>query len=156
VLSGFPTDSFFFLGFLPNKKRERCKLLASIRGYSNSLVAFEAPHRIVESLQDMQDSLGNRRLAVCRELTKIHEEIFRGTIDEALRHFTSPRGEFTLVIEGNTQKTQTSIDLNMKNRITQMQKSGMTAKVAVSQLVEASGLSRKELYMAWIKMRKGG
>jgi 16S rRNA (cytidine1402-2'-O)-methyltransferase len=153
VLSGLPADSFYFLGFLPHKAGERRRMLASCLKVTQTLITFEAPHRINKSLQDMQDVLGNRRIVVCRELTKIHEEIFRGTIDEALRHFTAPRGEFTLVIEGNKEQASPIIDRNLEDRIRKMQKSGATAKAAVAQLVEETGLSRKELYLAWIKMK---
>jgi 16S rRNA (cytidine1402-2'-O)-methyltransferase len=87
-------------------------------------------------------------------LTKIHEEIFRGTVDEAIKHFTSPRGEFTLVIEGETEQNRPALDRNkIEDRIRQMQKSGVKARTAISQLVEETGLSRKELYLAWIKMK---
>jgi 16S rRNA (cytidine1402-2'-O)-methyltransferase len=153
VLSGLPTGSFYFLGFLPHKAGERRRILAAAAKLPQTLITFESPHRINEALQDMQAILGNRRMAVCRELTKLHEEIFRGTINEALEHFTAPKGEFTLVIAGNTEKTKPVIDQNMEDRLLQMQKSGITAKAAISQLVGETGLSRKELYMAWIKMK---
>jgi len=103
VVSGLPTDQFLYLGFLPRRKGQRQRLLSSIVDEPRTIVAFETPHRVKEALSDIEEILGNRRLSVCRELTKVHEEIFRGRVSQAREHFVEPRGEFTLVIEGKTR-----------------------------------------------------
>jgi 16S rRNA (cytidine1402-2'-O)-methyltransferase len=103
VVSGLPTDQFLYLGFLPRRKGQRQRLLNSIVDEPRTIVAFETPHRLSEALNDIEEILGNRRLSVCRELTKVHEEIFRGRVSQAREHFVKPRGEFTLVIEGKTR-----------------------------------------------------
>lgn len=103
VVSGLPTDQFVYLGFLPRRQGQRQRLLGSLAEEPRSLVAFETPHRLGEALSDIEEILGDRRLSVCRELTKIHEEIFRSRVSKAREHFTDPRGEFTLVIEGMTR-----------------------------------------------------
>jgi 16S rRNA (cytidine1402-2'-O)-methyltransferase len=103
VVSGLPTDQFLYLGFLPRRKGQRQRLLSSIVDEPRTIVAFETPHRLREALSDIEDILGNRKLSVCRELTKVHEEIFRGRVSQAREHFTEPRGEFTLIIEGRTR-----------------------------------------------------
>jgi 16S rRNA (cytidine1402-2'-O)-methyltransferase len=103
VVSGLPTDQFLYLGFLPRRKGQRQRLLSSIVDEPRTIVAFETPHRLNEALNDIEEILGNRRLSVCRELTKVHEEIFRGRVSQAREHFVEPRGEFTLVIEGKTR-----------------------------------------------------
>jgi 16S rRNA (cytidine1402-2'-O)-methyltransferase len=103
VVSGLPTDQFFYVGFLPRRKGQRQRLLNSIVDDPRTIVAFETPHRLKEALSDIEEILGNRRLSVCRELTKIHEEVFRGRVSQAREHFTEPRGEFSLVIEGKTR-----------------------------------------------------
>jgi len=103
VVSGLPTDQFLYLGFLPRRRGQRQRLLSSIVDEPRTIVAFETPHRLKEALSDIEDILGNRRLSVCRELTKVHEEIFRGGVSQAREHFVEPRGEFTLVIEGKTR-----------------------------------------------------
>ena len=100
AVSGLPTRQFTYLGFLPRKAGERRRLFASFRDDPRTLVAFESPNRLRKSLADALDALGDRPVAVCRELTKKFEEVFRGTISEALDHFDSPRGELTLVIAG--------------------------------------------------------
>lgn len=100
AVSGLTSEQFIHVGFLPRKKGERRRLLESLAAEPRTLVAFESPHRLVAALRDIADTLGQRRMAVCREMTKLHEEIFRGTVSEAIEHFQRPRGEFTLVIEG--------------------------------------------------------
>ena len=102
VVSGLPTDRFLYLGFLPRRRAERRRLLQSVVTEPGTLLVFEAPHRLRAALDDLLDTLGDRPLAVCRELTKLHEEVWRGTTAEAVAHFAEqrPRGEFTLVIGG--------------------------------------------------------
>lgn len=103
VVSGLPTDQFVYVGFLPRRRGQRQRLLGSIADESRTIVAFETPHRLSEALSDIEEVLGDRRLSVCRELTKVHEEIFRGRVSQARKHFVQPRGEFSLVIEGKTR-----------------------------------------------------
>ena len=103
VISGLPTDQFLYLGFLPRRKGQRQRVLNSIVDEPGTIVAFETPHRLQEALSDIEEILGNRRLSICRELTKVHEEIFRGRVSEGREHFAEPRGEFSLVIEGKTR-----------------------------------------------------
>ncbi len=98
--SGLAASQFIYLGFLPRKKNEKKNLLMSVREEPRAIVCFESPYRVAATLQAILDALGDRNIAVCRELTKLHEEVFRGTVSEAVRHFAKPRGEFTLVIEG--------------------------------------------------------
>jgi 16S rRNA (cytidine1402-2'-O)-methyltransferase len=100
AVSGLPTDQFVYLGFLPRKKGEKRTLLASVKDEPRTLVCFESPYRIGDSLQAILEVLGDRNISVCRELTKIHEEVFRGSASSAIKHFQKPRGEFTVVIQG--------------------------------------------------------
>jgi len=100
AVSGLPTRQFTYLGFLPRRAGERRRLLASLAAEPRTIVAFESPHRLRPALADLLAVFGDRRIAVCRELTKAFEEVFRGRISDALERFPEPRGEFTLVIEG--------------------------------------------------------
>ena len=100
VISGLPTARFIYIGFLPRKSGDRRRLLESVAGESGTIVTLETPHRLKEALDDILLVLGDRRVAICRQLTKIQEEAFRGRISQAMEHFTQPRGEFTLDIEG--------------------------------------------------------
>jgi 16S rRNA (cytidine1402-2'-O)-methyltransferase len=118
------------------------------------MVAFEAPHRLVETLNDALVIFGDRRVAVCRELTKVYEEVFRGRLSQAIEHFTQPRGEFTLVIEGNADQ-EPEISQQIEGELRRLYRQGVGAKEAVARLSESSGISKKKLYQAWLKATKG-
>ncbi|MDP2919103.1 MAG: 16S rRNA (cytidine(1402)-2'-O)-methyltransferase [Dehalococcoidia bacterium] len=154
TVSGLPADRFLYLGFFPARAGARRRFLQEIAVEKATLVAFETPHRLTASLKDLLEILGDRRVAVCRELTKLHEEVFRGTVSQALSHFTSPRGEFTLVIEGNKGLEELKQTADIESRIKEMRRAGKTAKEATSALSEQSGLSRKELYRIWLKQKQ--
>lgn len=98
--SGLPADQFIYLGFLPRKKGEKRRLLGSVSSEPRTIVCFESPHRVGDSLSAMLETLGDRSIAVCREMTKLHEEVYRGLLSMAAKHFQKPRGEFTIVIQG--------------------------------------------------------
>jgi 16S rRNA (cytidine1402-2'-O)-methyltransferase len=100
AVAGLPTDQFIYLGFLPRKKGEKRVLMTSVLEEPRTLVCFESPYRVIQSLEIMLEVMGDREIAVCREMTKLHEEIFRGKISEAISHFKNPRGEFTIIIKG--------------------------------------------------------
>lgn len=102
IASGLDTRRFTFVGFLPRGKKEKAELLASVRSHEETLIFYEAPHRLKETLTALLEALGDRRAAACRELTKKFEEFRRGTLSELLRHYeeNQPRGEFVLILEG--------------------------------------------------------
>lgn len=152
TVSGLATDRFTYLGFLPRKAGARQKLLEAAAADPGTIVILEAPHRLLETLEDILAQFGDRRIAVCREMTKMHEEIFRGSVSGAIEHFNDPRGEFTLVIEGNAGKPALQvITEDVIRRLGEMRLSGARAKEAVAKLAEETGLSRKELYKAWLE-----
>lgn len=149
VASGLPTNEFIYIGFLPRKKRR--SLLQSIATQLRTIVAFEAPHRLLSTLNDLLEVLGDRYIAVCRELTKLHEEIFRGLISQAIEHFQKPRGEFTLIIKGNSKKGTLDIE-SIKDKLKKLREQGIGAKEAVSEVVKSTGQSKKEVYHAWLSL----
>ena len=102
VASGLPTDAFLYLGYLPRKSTERRKFLAEIGDLPYTLIFLETPHRLLEALKDLEAALGDRQIAVGREMTKVHEEIFRGPLREANAHYSAhpPRREITMVLAG--------------------------------------------------------
>ena len=151
AVSALPTDRFLYTGFLPRKKGERRKLLESLASEPGTLVFFETPHRLRESLGDIIDILGDREMAVCRELTKLHEEVFRGTVSDAIEHFAEPIGEFTLVVAGNKEKRTVSAD-DVSRELNELRLKGMKAKEAIAQIGKESGLSRRELYKMWLNL----
>jgi 16S rRNA (cytidine1402-2'-O)-methyltransferase len=156
AVSGLPTDKFIYLGFLPRRKGERKRSLEAISQETWTLIAFESPHRLQESLKDLIDVLGDRRVAVCRELTKVYEEVFRGTLSQAIAHFTQPKGEFTLVVAGyGDRRTEGEIDDAILKELKRLRRQGLSAKEAVAKLAGASNLSKKVLYRAWIDLKRG-
>jgi probable S-adenosylmethionine-dependent methyltransferase, YraL family len=155
VVSGLPPDQFLYLGFLPRRRGQRRRLIKSVAGEPRTIVAFEAPHRLREALGDIQEVLGNRRLAVCRELTKIHEEVFRGTVSQAREYFAEPKGEFTLVIAGSA-KVEAKVTEEAERKLWELHQRGISAREAISQVSEVSGLPRRKLYQTWLSFRKGG
>jgi len=152
VVSGLPTDRFVYLGFLPHKAGGRQRLLKSVAEEQGTMVVLETPHRLLAALNDIRQTLGDRRMAVCRELTKIHEEVFRGTVSQAIEHFAEPRGEFTLVIDGKKGKDRPLLTEDIEERLRQMRRSGTTAKEAIATVAAETGLSKKELYRAWLSV----
>ncbi len=148
--SGLPTDSFTFVGYLPRRAAERRRLLRSLANEPRTLVLFEAPHRLMDTLADLQAEVGERSLAVARELTKLHEEIFRGTAAEALGHFRQqpPRGEITLVIGGAQGRPTESLwdQSRLRALVDELVNSGLTRTAAVKQAAARSGRTRREIY----------
>ena len=153
VVSGLPADRFLFLGFLPRKAGERRSALRALAREQHTLVAFEAPHRLRQTLNDLLSALGDRRIAVCRELTKLHEEVFRGSVQEALAHFTEPRGEFTLVVEGAPAATPAASLDDARTELLRLRAEGARAKDAVDTVAGALGLPRRRVYRLWLDLR---
>ena len=154
AISGLPTDRFTYIGFLPHKANARRRVLESVVDEPGTIIALESPHRLPAALNDILDTLGDRKLAVCRELTKLHEEIFRGSVAEAIRRFAEPRGEFTLVIEGKGMKTRPQLTEAVEKQLHRMYLTGATAKESVAAVASETGLSRKELYQTWLRLDK--
>ena len=99
-VAGMPADKFTFLGFLPRKAGQRRRLIESIAEQPWTTVFYESPYRIIATLEALRETLGDREIVIGREMTKLHEEIFRGTLTEAIEHFQKPRGEFTIAVAG--------------------------------------------------------
>lgn len=149
AVSGLPTDRYTFAGFLPRKRAERRAVLESLRELPGTLVLFEAPHRLVETLQDLLEILGDRRIALARELTKVHEEVLRGRISEVLvRVERSPvRGEITLVVEGSSEHREPDRRA-AREHLTRLLAEGVSAREAVRQISRTYRLPRREVF-AW-------
>ena len=156
AVSGLPTDRFLYLGFLPRRAAARRQMLKSVAEETGTLLILEAPHRLQATLNDLQQVLGDRQIAVCRELTKLHEEVIRGTISQTRARFTEPRGEFTLVIEGRKEEKPDKSGEAIEKRLSDMYRGGVKAKEAIARVAEETGLTRRELYRAWLKMDKAG
>lgn len=155
IVSGLPTDSFLYLGYLPHKTSERHKKLEEIVSQPQTLVFLESPYRIAESLEDIHSILGDRRICVAREMTKLFEEYWRGSVSAALEYFKAQpaRGEFTLVVEGK-RKDEMAVwtEAEMRAAIERELKTERSAKEISTRLAETSGWSRREIYSFINKM----
>ncbi len=151
IVSGLPTDSVFFGGFLPSKKSERICRLEEVKEIPATLVFYETPHRIEKSLGDCLEILGNRKAAVARELTKLHEETIRGSLQDLVGIFAAKptKGEIVLVIEQfrvSNFKFQISDDQTLTARIGELEKEGVDHKTALKKAAKEFGLSKSEAY----------
>ncbi len=147
-VSGIATDSFLYLGYLPRKKTARRDLLVQVRDLPWTLVFLETPHRLLGSLEDLQNNLGDRGVAVARELTKLHEEVYRGKVSAAQQHFQDnpPRGEITLVIEGNKSEEIWPVT-RLLSAIEEAQGSGTSSPSQIAKaLAKKSGWPRSRIY----------
>jgi 16S rRNA (cytidine1402-2'-O)-methyltransferase len=149
TVSGLPTDAFLFLGYLPHKTSERHKRLEEVESQPYTLVFLESPYRIVEALEDIATILGDRRICVAREMTKMFEEYWRGNVRAAVDYFKSQpaRGEFTLVVEGKkTEDGERWTEEQLQRAIANELKSEKSAKEISAALAEQSGWNKKEIY----------
>lgn len=149
AVSGLPTDAFLYLGYLPHKAGERRSLLSQISDLRYTLIFLESPHRLVDSLEDLLATLGDRPICVAREMTKLFEEFWRGPLSGAVEHFKSrdARGEFTLVVGGqlsviSDQWSEAKLLEAIKNEL----KRGKSAKEISAELAEQSGWGKKDVY----------
>lgn len=151
IVSGLPTDALFFGNFLPSKKTERRRRLQEAAAIPATLVFYETPHRLRAALADCLEILGNRRAAVARELTKLHEEIVRGDLKDLIQKFaeTEPRGEIVLVIERETvqsSKFKVQDQKTIAARVAELETEGLNNRAALKQAAREFGLSRSEAY----------
>ena len=157
ALSGFPGDSFLFLGFLPRRRKERRERLLAVVASPFTLVIFEAPHRLRATLADLLAVLGDREIAVCRELTKVHEEVFRATVSQTIEHFSSPRGELVLVLGGSTPAGPEPPDLDTAcQQLAELREAGARAKEAVAAVADSLGIPKKTAYRLWLQTGRAG
>ncbi len=146
VSAGLPTDAFIYLGFLPRRPVERRRLLAEMRDQRRTLVAFESPHRLAAALDDVVALLGDRQVAVARELTKLHEEIWRGPASQAREYFSERvRGEITLVIAGASKPARWD-EAQVRERAQQLMDEGLSHRQAAKQVAQLSGWTRRAVY----------
>jgi 16S rRNA (cytidine1402-2'-O)-methyltransferase len=153
-VSGLPTDSFVFEGFLPSRQTARRRRLEALKAEKRTLVFYEAPHRIINTLEDMAGILGERKAVVTRELTKVHEETIRGSLAEILEKLnkTSSRGEFTITVHGAAEGTaKQDVDTAEYLRNLMLHR-GLTKKEAVAAAAEELGLPKKDVYRESLKI----
>ena len=148
VVSGLPTDRFLYLGYLPRKTGDRRRMTEEVANLPYTLIFLESPHRLLAALEDLQTAFGDRQIAVARELTKLHEEIFRGRISQAAAHFheTPPRGEITLVIAGASHEIEKWDSDRVRATLAEALSRGEAPSQIARRVALESGRPRREVY----------
>ena len=160
VYSGLDTTKFVFRGFIPRETKDRKVLIEEIKDKKETLIFYESPHRLLDTLEFLKDYLGNRNIAVCRELTKLHEDIFRGTLEEAYNNFleNKPRGEFVLVIAGKSEseikaeKEEEFSNFTIEEHLQDLINKGINKKEAIKIVAKERNLPKKEVYKLAIEL----
>ncbi len=156
IISGLPTRRFCFEAFLPTDKKERARVLEEMKTETRTIVLYEAPHRLVRTLQELLEKLGNRRLTVCRELTKKHETVFGTTLESAVAYYTEqePKGECVLVLEGvsfaelDEEARKQWDDMSIPEHVEYYMSQDMDKKSAMKQVAADRGISKRDIYQA--------
>ena len=162
TMSGLSTRRFCFEAFLPSEKgdkKERARILEELKRETRTIIVYEAPHHLVKTLKDLYQALGNRRITVCRELTKKHETAFRTTFEQALSAYEveEPRGECVIVIEGisvrelEEEKIRSWEEMSLEDHLKYYMKGGMDKKEAMKAVAKDRGVSRREIYQQTLK-----
>ena len=155
-ISGMACGRFTFEGFLPVPKKERRAHLEEVKTERRTMVFYEAPHKLQRTLADMLECWGDRKIALCREITKLHEECFRTTLAQAVAHYEEhpPRGEFVLVIEGCTQVEEPVRESDLLEQVQALVEEGMPLMAAVKQVAKANNASKNKLYQQALEQLK--
>lgn len=156
TISGLPTRRFAFEAFLPTDKKERQAVLEEMKEETRTMVVYEAPHRLVRTLKVLDETLGNRRISICRELTKKHEAVYASTIEEALDYYEKqePKGECVMVIEGKSREEIRAEEkaqwegLSIEEHMAHYLNNGMRKKEAMKQVAKDRGVSKRDIYQA--------
>ena len=159
TLSGLGTRRFAFEAFLPSDKKERQNVLEELKSETRTMIIYEAPHRLLKTLGELRDTLGNRRISVCRELTKKHETIFRTDLEAAIRHYEAeaPRGECVLVIEGRSreemekEKQAAWEQMTIAEHVALYEQQGVLRKEAMRLAAKGRGVSKRDIYQALLE-----
>ena len=154
VYSGLDTSKFVFRGFLPRENKDRNPIIEELKNVRDTIIIYEAPHRLISTLEFLLENLGDRKISACRELTKLHEEIYRNSISKTIQYFSEnrPRGEFVLVIEGKTDKEIKAekealwSDLTIEEHLVKIIKMGIDKKEAIKIVSKERGIPKKEVY----------
>ena len=151
VASGISTKDFTFLGFLPLNKKLRKEKLEEINLSKNTIIIYEAPHKLENTLNDLKEILKNRKIVLAREITKIHEEFIRGTIDEIIKKSQNLKGEIVLIIEGNNVIEENSLNnLSLEEHYNFYEKQGLEKKEIIKKIAKDRNVNKNEIYKLFL------
>ena len=156
TLSGLSTRRFAFEAFLPADKKERAEILEELKTETRTMIIYEAPHRLLKTLKELENTIGNRKLTICKELTKRHETAFQTTIEEAIIYYEAnePRGEFVMVIEGRSMEElkqeaiEQWMELSIEEHMDLYLSQGIDKKEAMKKVAKERGVSKRDIYQA--------
>lgn len=159
TISGLPTRRFAFEAFLPSDKKERAVILEELKRETRTIILYEAPHRLVKTLEELSENLGDRKIALCRELTKKHETVFRGSLSEAVSWYKDkpPKGECVMVLEGRSREEmeqearQQWEDMPLEAHMEHYMSQGIDKKEAMKLVAKDRGISKRDVYQALLK-----
>lgn len=154
VHSGLDTTSFIFKGFIPRENKDRREFLEDLKDRQETLIFYEAPHRLKKTLEFLKENLGNRRISICRELTKLHEEILRFTLEESIAYYEEklPKGEFVLILEGKNkaeaekEKMELWEYISIEEHIKKYIEEGISKKEAIKKVAKDRNMPKSEIY----------
>lgn len=151
ISSGISTKEFTFLGFLPLNKKLRKEKLKEIKDSKKTIILYEAPHKLLNTLRELKDILENRQIVLARELTKIHEEFIRGTIQELIEKSEGLKGEIVLIIEENQEQEKSSLeDLTLEEHYQLYEKQGLEKKEIIKRIAKDRGVTKNEVYQKFL------
>ena len=153
ISSGLDTSEFHFIGFLPVNKKEKKEKLEKIKNINSTLIFYEAPHKLINTLEDIKQILGDRKIVLAREITKIHEEFLRGTISQILEQYKEPKGEFVIVVEKSSENDDENILLNLslEEHYKYYENQGFTKKEIIKKIAKDRNKNKNEIYQYFIK-----
>lgn len=159
TISGLPTRRFAFEAFLPSDKKERAVILEELKRETRTIILYEAPHRLVKTLEELSENLGDRKISLCRELTKKHETVFRGSLAEAVSWYKEnpPKGECVMVLEGRSREEmeqearQQWEDMPLEAHMEHYMSQGIDKKEAMKLVAKDRGISKRDVYQALLK-----
>ena len=159
TISGLPTRRFAFEAFLPSDKKERAVILEELKRETRTIILYEAPHRLVKTLEELSENLGDRKISLCRELTKKHETVFRGSLLEAVSWYKEnpPKGECVMVLEGRSREEmeqearQQWEDMPLEAHVEHYMSQGIDKKEAMKLVAKDRGISKRDVYQALLK-----
>lgn len=153
ICSGLDTKEFIFIGFLPLNKKTRKEKLEEISNSRKTIILYEAPHKLINTLKDLQIILSDRRVVLARELTKIHEEFIRGNINEIIEKSENLKGEIVLIIEANTQVSESAdyMQMSLDEHYEMYKKQGLDKKEIIKKIAKDRGLNKNEVYQKFLR-----
>lgn len=151
ISSGLNPNPFLFMGFLSNKSSKRKKELLELKNYPYTLIFYEAPHRLIETLNDIKDTLGNRKISISREISKKFEEIYRGTVNEIVTEVKDAKGEFVIIVDGNYEKIDYN-NISIAEHIELFIKEGNDLKNAIKLVAKERNVPKSEIYNEYHKL----